>query len=84
MNQKPLMIDKVVMIRSRGDGQHVGVNGRIIILIATVVLPLQLAVLSPFKSLNVAVGVGHRVIDVQTDPAPQERRSQAKLKSPTC
>lgn len=58
------MIDKIIMIRSRSDRYHIGVDGRVIVLIPAIMLPIQLTILGPFESFDITVGISCRMIDV--------------------
>ena len=78
------MINQIIMIGSRCDGDDIGVNGRVVVRVAAVVLPFQLAVLRPLKHFNVAVRIRRRMVDVEADPSPQQRRTKAELEFPSC
>lgn len=60
------------MVRSRSDRYHIDVDGRIIVLVTAVVLPFQLTILGPFEWFNITVSIGHRMIDVQSNPFAQQ------------
>lgn len=71
------------MVRSGSDRCHIGIDGRVIVLVAAVVLPFQLTILGPFEGFDIAIRIGHRMIDIQSDPFTQQRWSQTELEFPT-
>jgi hypothetical protein len=63
------MIDQIIVIRSGCDGWDVGINGSVVILVATIMLPLHLSILSPLEEFYISIFIRYRVVHVQANPS---------------
>ncbi len=66
------------MERAAGDDRDVGVHGRVVVVVAALVLPRHDPV-----AIALEIALDLRVVDVEADPAAQQRGAQSELQLPT-